>query len=114
MPFTASTDQVVIVVVEDANREWLQAADIILSSHRWRWRASRWLRRTYDLYPGCLVAVAGHTGGRWCLIRLPDRTVLVRGRNLAHAVAVIGGAAYTQWLSCRRGDQRSLTKSTGE
>lgn len=97
---STTVDQV-IVAVEGARREWLQAADIIVAHHRWRWRASRWARRAHSQYPGCVVVMAVHTGGRWCLIRLPDHAVLVRGRSLTHAVAAIAHAAYVVWLDAR-------------
>lgn len=91
-------DGPVVVAVDGAGREWLQAADVILGTHRSRRRAARWLRRTRARYPGCVVTVAGHTGGRWCLVGLPDRTVIVCGRDLAQVLPVVGTAAVVAWF----------------
>jgi hypothetical protein len=101
----------VVMAVDGGRREWLQAADIIVANHRWRGQASRWSRRTRDQYPGCVIAVAAHTGGRWCLIRLPDRVVLIRGRRLP--VAAVAHAAYAVWLGGRHNACRSGTNPLG-
>jgi hypothetical protein len=110
MPVIAVVDEVVMAV-DRGRREWLQAADIIVATHRWRGRASRWSRRTRDQYPGCVMAVATHPGGRWCLIRLPDRVVLVRGRGLP--VAAVAQAAYAVWLGGRHDARRGRTNPLG-
>lgn len=95
MSFATVADRYVIAEAEFATREWLQAADVIVVRRRWRWRVSRHLRRTRDLYPGCVVVVARHTGGRWCVVLLPDRAVLVRGQGVTEALPAIVGAAYS-------------------
>ena len=58
---------VVIAVDGLSTREWLQAADVIVSTHRTRRAAKAWMRAVHHDYPGCVVAVACHEAGRWCL-----------------------------------------------
>jgi hypothetical protein len=70
---------------------WLQASDVIVGEHRSVLRARRWLAGIHRRYPGCVVAVARHPGGRWCLLGLRTHTVVVRGGRLdADAAAGLG------------------------
>jgi hypothetical protein len=76
----------------------LAAADIVVGEHRTRRQACRWITSVYRRYPGCLLAVARHRRGRWCLIGLPARNILVRGGRFDLAAAEqVGRVIYHLW-----------------
>jgi hypothetical protein len=78
---------------------WLQAADVIVGQHRTRRLGRRWIASIHRSYPGCVVAVARHRRGRWCLVGLPSRTIAIRGDRFDAAAAVRAGhVGYVLWL----------------
>lgn len=84
------------------DREWLQAADIVLARHRTLRCARRWLGSARRHYPGATVVMSRHRRGRWCLVGLPHGiSVLFAGpRRWRPAEAErIGRISYQTWLS---------------
>jgi hypothetical protein len=99
MPF----DHEAIVGVEDTSPQaWLGAADVLVGQHRTRREARRWITSTLKRYPGCLVAVARHRRGRWCLVGLPARNIMMRGGRFDLVVAEqLGRVIYYLWSTRR-------------
>jgi hypothetical protein len=97
-------DREAIVGVEGrSTRSWLQVADIVVGQHRTRRQARRWISTVQRRYPGCLLAVARQQHGRWCLVGLPARNILVRGGRFDLAAAEqIGRVIYYLWDLRRR------------
>lgn len=92
-----------IVGVEGASTHaWLQAADIVVGEHRSRRAAKRWIASIQLRYPGCLLAVARHRRGRWCLVGLPARNLVLRGGRFDLATAEqVGRIIYHLWAARR-------------
>lgn len=88
-----------IVGIDDvSDRAWLQAADIVVGQHRTRRQARRWISSVHRRYPRCLLAVARQRRGRWCLLGLPARNIMVRGERFDLAAAEqIGRVIYRLW-----------------
>lgn len=81
-----------------SERSWLRVADIVVGEHRTRRQARRWISSVQRRYPGCLLAVARQRRGRWCLVGLPARNILVRGGRFDLADAEqIGRMIYFLW-----------------
>ena len=77
---------------------WLQAADIVVGQHRTRRQARRWIASIHRRYPGCLLAVARQRRGRWCLVGLPARDILMRGGRYDISTAKqVGRIIYHLW-----------------
>jgi hypothetical protein len=86
-----------------SERSWLRVADIVVGEHRTRRQARRWISSVQRRYPGCLLAVARQRRGRWCLVGLPARNILVRGGRFDLATAEeIGRVIYYLWDLRRR------------
>ncbi|MFL6118249.1 hypothetical protein [Actinophytocola sp.] len=80
----------------------LRTADIVLGEHRTRRQACRWIAAVCRRYPDCLVAVARHRRGRWCVIGLPARNIVLRGGHFELADAEqLGRVIYRLWLERR-------------
>jgi hypothetical protein len=92
-----------IVGVEGVSGDaWLQAADVIVGEHRTRRAARRWIASIQLRYPGCLFAVARHRRGRWCLVGLPARNIVLRGGRFDLATAEqFGRIIYHLWAARR-------------
>jgi hypothetical protein len=92
-----------IVGVEGTStRAWLQAADIVVGEHRTKRAARRWIASIQRRYPGCLLAVARHRRGRWCLVGLPARNLVLRGGRFDLATAEqLGRIIYQMWAARR-------------
>jgi hypothetical protein len=85
-----------VIGIEGENtRAYLQASDVIVGKHRSVRRARRWLAEIHRSYPGCVVAVARHSRGRWHLLGLRAHTVVVRGRLDTATAARLG---YYLWF----------------
>jgi hypothetical protein len=81
---------------------WLRAADIVVGEHRTRRQARRWIATMCRRYPDCLLAVARHHRGRWCVIGLPARDIVLRGGRFDLADAEqLGRMIYHLWLQRR-------------
>jgi hypothetical protein len=93
-----------VVGVEGAStRPWLHAADIVVGQLRTRRQARRWISSIHRRYPGCLLAVARQRRGRWCLVGLPARNIMVRGGTFDLAAAEqMGRVIYHLWTTRRR------------
>lgn len=94
-------EQEAIIGIEGTStRAWLQAADIVVGEHRTRRQASRWISSTQRRYPECLFAVARQRRGRWCLVGLPARNIMVRGGRFDLAAAEqVGRVLYHLWAA---------------
>jgi len=92
-----------VVAVEGASPPtWLMVADIIIGEHRTRRQARAWIASVQRRYPGCLLAVARHRRGRWLLMGIPARNILMRGGRFDLADAEqLGRVLYRLW-SARR------------
>lgn len=97
-------DHEAIVGVEGVStHSWLQVADIVVGQHRTRRQARRWISTVQRRYPDCLLAVARQRHGRWCLVGLPARNILVRGGRFDLAAAEqVGRVIYYLWDARRR------------
>lgn len=95
--------QEVIVGVEGTSTvAWLRAADIVVGQHRTRRAARKWIESVQQRYPGCLLAVARQQHGRWCLVGLPARNILVRGGRFDLVTAEqLGRVIYYLWAARR-------------
>jgi hypothetical protein len=93
-------EQDVIVGVEGVSTgAWLRAADIVVGEHATRWQARQWISGIHQRYPGCLLAVARQRRGRWCLVGLPARTIVVRGGRFdLTAAEQVGRVIYHLWV----------------
>jgi hypothetical protein len=92
-----------IVGVEGtSSHAWLQAADIVVGEHRTRREAQRWIASIHQRYPGCVLAVARQRRGRWCLVGVPARNIVVRGGRFDLATAEqVGRIIYHLWAARR-------------
>jgi hypothetical protein len=99
-----TVDDEALVGVEGMSSDSLLAvADIVVGEHRTRWQARRWISSVQRRYPGCLLAVARQRRGRWCLVGLPARNIMVRGGRFDMAAAEqVGRVIYYLWLAQRR------------
>ena len=99
------SDNPVIAVDERSSREWLQAADIVITRHRNPWRAMRWAGTVRRRLPGCTVAVSRIGSGRWYTIGLPGHTILFtvhsRRQRAALDAADVGRLVLRGWLRNR-------------
>jgi hypothetical protein len=97
-------DHVAVVGVDGASSGGLLAvADIVVGEHRTRWQARRWISSVQRRYPGCLLAVARQRRGRWCLVGLPARNIMVRGGRFDMAAAEqVGRVIYYMWVAQQR------------
>jgi hypothetical protein len=76
----------------------LRAADVVIGEHRTRRQARRWVATVYRRYPHCLLAVARHRRGRWCVIGLPARDIVLRGGRFELSDAEeLGRLIYRLW-----------------
>jgi len=81
---------------------WLRAADIVVGEHSTRRQARRWIAMVYRRYPHCVVAAASHRRGRWCVVGLPARNIVLRGGRFDLADAEqLGRVVYHLWLARR-------------
>jgi hypothetical protein len=98
------TEYEAVVGVEGAStRAWLMASDVIIAHHRTQHQARRWISSVHHQYPTCLLAVARHRRGRWCLLGLPARTLVVRGGYFDTVTAEqIGRVFYQLWMARKR------------
>ena len=108
MPITPDYDRRMtltepVVGVEDVSTcAWLQAADIVVGQHRTRRQARRWIASIHRRYPGCLLAVACQRNGRWCLVGLPARDIMMRGGRYDMATAKqVGRIIFHLWEARR-------------
>lgn len=82
---------------------WLAAADIVVGEHRTQRQARRWIASVLRRYPDCLLAVARQRSGRWCIVGLPARNILVRGGRFDLATAEqVGRVIYHLWVARSR------------
>ena len=89
----------------DATSAWLRSADVIIGRHRSRRQARRWISSIHRRYPHCVLAVARHHRGRWCLVGLPARTVVMRGGQFDAATSEqVGRIIYHLWVLRRHGN----------
>jgi hypothetical protein len=95
MPF----DREAVVGVEGVSTlAWLQAADVVVGQHRTRRQASQWIASVHRRYPRCLLAVARQRHGRWCILGLPARNILMRGGVFnTEAAEQFGRMMYRMW-----------------
>jgi hypothetical protein len=92
--------EVIVGIEGTSSVAWLAAADIVVGQHRTRRAAGRWIESVQRRYPGCLLAVAFHRRGRWCLVGLPARNILVRGGRFDLETAEqLGRAVYYLWAA---------------
>jgi hypothetical protein len=90
--------EAVVAVDGVSSPAWLRVADVVISEHRTRRQARRWIADVYRRYPDCLLAVARQRRGRWCLVGLPARNILMCGRfDLADAEQ-LGRMVYHLWV----------------
>jgi hypothetical protein len=96
-----------VVGVEGAStRAWLQSADIVVGQHRTRRQARRWISSIHRRYPECVLAVARQRRGRWCLVGLPARNIMVTGGTFdAVAAEQVGRVIYQLWAAAARRTQ---------
>lgn len=89
-----------VVRIDGASPDgWLAAADIVVGEHRTQRQARRWISAVLRKYPDCLLAVARQRRGRWCIVGLPARNILVRGGRFDLATAEqIGRGIYHLWV----------------
>ena len=100
---TTIEDEAVVGVEGSSTHAWLLASDVIVGQHRTRRQAHRWIASIHRRYPDCLLAVARHRGGRWCLLGLPARTLIVRGGRFDMTTAEqVGRVFYYLWLTRKR------------
>ncbi len=84
---------------------WLRSADVIVGQHRTRRQARRWISSIHHRYPHCVLAVARQRNGRWCLVALPARTIVMRGGRFDGATSEqVGRVIYHLWLLRRHSD----------
>jgi len=82
---------------------WLRVADIVVGEHRTQRQARQWISSVQRQYPACVLAVARQRRGRWCLVGLPARNILVCGGRFDLADAEqIGRGIYCLWDLRRR------------
>jgi hypothetical protein len=94
----------VVGVEGTSSPSWLRSADIVIGQHRTQRAARKWLASVDERYPGCLLAVARQRHGRWCLVGLPARTIIVRGGRYDLATAEhLGRVIYYLWAARRAG-----------
>jgi len=100
-------DHEAVVGVEDTStRAWLQSADIVVGQHRTRGQARRWISSVHRRYPECVLAVARQRRGRWCLVGIPARNIMVRGGTFDAVTAEqVGRVIYHLWDLARRRTQ---------
>lgn len=99
MPFLGEA----VVGEEGASSQaWLHVADVVVGQHRTRRQARRWIATVQRKYPHCLFAISRQRRGRWCMVGIPARTILMRGGRFDLAtVEQLGRIAYRLW-SLRR------------
>jgi hypothetical protein len=96
--------EVIVAVEGTSDPAWLRTADIVVGQHRTRREARRWLASVDTRYPGCLLGVSRQRHGRWCLVGLPARAILVRGGRFDLATAEqLGRVIYYLWAARRAG-----------
>ena len=65
---TCSYGDACVAIIGQGARNWRQCADILLCEVRSRRAARHAVSAVWSGYPGCMVAVALHYRGRWCVV----------------------------------------------
>ena len=90
--------EAVVAVDGVSSPAWLRTADVVISEHRTRRQARRWIGDVYRRFPDCVLAVARQRRGRWCLVGLPARDILMYGGRFDLADAEqLGRMVYRLW-----------------
>jgi hypothetical protein len=96
--------EAVVAVEGTSPPTWLTVADILVCEHSTRRQARRWIASVQQRYPGCLLPVARHRRGRWLLMGMPARDILMLGGRFELADAEqLGRLVYHLW-SARRAE----------
>jgi hypothetical protein len=91
--------EAVVGVEGESAPAWLQAADIVIGQHRSRRQAVRWIAAAHRRYPRCVLVVARQRRGRWCIVGLPARNILMRGGTFDNEDAEqLGRMVYRLWV----------------
>jgi hypothetical protein len=96
-PTRTPLDALMAVDGEDPHA-WLASADIILSGHRSRRAATRWVARTFHRFPGCAVAAGCASRGRIAIGTRDGHLLLVTNRPFDHpTVRTLARLVHASW-----------------
>src|SRR5262245_47665975 len=95
MPFGR---EVVVGVVGASPPTRLDVADVVVGQHRTQRQARRWIASVQRDFPRCVFAVSRQRRGRWCMVGLPARNIVVRGGRYDLTTAEqLGRVVYHLW-----------------